>query len=146
MNDEDLEHTLKSLRWRSAKPDFLEHTLAAALAERQTVAQVTDLGGTRHRKPQRRSLATLLAFIPKPLRLPLTACWLLSLFFKLNTPDPISPQTRALIAQMPEIDPLQMLAKLEEEQQRTAHLMAYLEQYRRRPAATREVPITPVLP
>ena len=65
MNDEDLEHTLKSLRWRSAKPDFLEHTLAAALAERQTVAQVSDLGGTRHRKPQRRCLSTSTWCVPR---------------------------------------------------------------------------------
>ena len=146
MNDEDLEHSLKSLRWRSAKPDFLQRTLAAALAERQTVAQVSDLGGTRHRKPQRRGITSLFAFIPKPLRLPLAACWLLALFFKLNTPDPISPQTREAVAHMPDIDPQQLMAKLEEEQRLTATLLAELDPHHRSPADQRLITTEPVLP
>lgn len=146
MNDEDLEHSLKSLRWRSANPDFLEHTLAAALAERQTVAQVSDLGGTRHRKPQHRGITSLFAFIPKPLRLPLAACWLLALFFKLNTPDPISAQTRESIAHMPDIDPQQLLTKLETEQRLTATLLAELDLHHRSPADRRIISTEPVLP
>lgn len=146
MNDEDLEHSLKSLHWRSAKPDFLQRTLDAALAERRAVAKVSDLAGAEHRKPQRRSLASLFAFIPKPLRLPLAACWLLALFFKLSTPDPISVQTREAIAHMPDIDPKQLLAKLEEEQRLTTTLLAELDAHHRSPADQRPISTEPVLP
>ena len=141
MNDEDLEHSLKSLRWRIAKPDFLQRTLDAALAEREAASAVA-----KPRKAQRRGLATLFAFIPKPLRLPLAACWLLALFFKLTTPDPISAQTRASIAHMPDIDPKQLLAKLEEEQRLTATLLAELDPHHRSPADQRLITNEPVLP
>jgi hypothetical protein len=146
MNDEDLEHSLKSLHWRSAKPDFLQRTLDAALAERRAVAKVSDLGGTTQRKPQRRGQATFFAFIPRPLRLPLAACWLLALFFKINTPDPISAQTRESIAHMQDIDPKQLMAKLEEEQRLTVTLLAELDAHHRSPADQRPISTEPVLP
>lgn len=141
MNDEDLEHSLKSLRWCNAKPNFLQGTLDAALAEREAASAVT-----KPRKAQRRGLATLFAFIPKPLRLPLAACWLLALFFKLTTPDPISAQTRASIAHMRDIDPKQLMAKLEEEQRLTATLLAELDAHHRSPADQRIITNQPVLP
>ena len=141
MNDEDLEHSLKSLRWRNAKPNFLQGTLDAALAERDVASSAA-----RPRAPKRRGLATFLAFIPKPLRLPLAACWLLALFFKLTTPDPISPQTRASIAHMRDIDPKQLMAKLEEEQRLTATLLADLDPQHRSPADQRILSTEPVLP
>jgi hypothetical protein len=141
MNDDDLEHSLKSLHWRSAKPDFLQRTLATALAEREAVCAVAP-----PRASKRYSHAAFLAFIPKPLRLPLAACWLLALFFKLNTPDPISPQTREAIAHMPDIDPKQMLTKLEEEQRLTATLLAELDAHHRSPADQSNINTKPMLP
>ena len=89
---------------------------------------------------------SVIAFIPKPLRLPLAACWLLALFFKLNTPDPISPQTREAIAHMPDIDPKQMLTKLEEEQRLTATLLAELDAHHRSPADQSNINTKPMLP
>jgi hypothetical protein len=65
MNDEDLEHTLKSLRWRSAKPEIMQRTLDAALAERRAVGQASDLAGAEHRKPQRRGLSTSARSVPR---------------------------------------------------------------------------------
>lgn len=147
MNDEDLEPLLKSMRWRSASPECLKSTLSAALAECQLAGQVSAPASAEPSLARRRSLtASLLAFIPKPLRLPLAACWLLALFFKLTTPDPISPQTRATIAQMPVIDPQLLFAKLEEEQRLTANLLAELNLRRHSPADPHVITIDPVLP
>lgn len=155
MNDEDLEHSLKSMRWRKPSPEFLHRSLQAALDERTNVERVSnslacsssfelDRGEFKTRRTSLRLPKSF--YIPKPLRLPLAACWLLALFFKLNTPDPISAQTRESIAHMPAIDPKQLSAKLEEEQRLTATLLAELDLHHRSPADRRIISTEPVLP
>lgn len=94
----DPEQTLRQLRWRDPPPEFLSRVLDDALRERERA--------TTPRK-------SLLAFIPCPLRLPLAACWLLALFFKLTTPEAIPQSTLENYAKLPPVTPAQLLAHLE---------------------------------
>ena len=65
--------------------------------------------------------AAVLAFIPRPLRLPLAACWLLALFFHLTTPAAVPQATLDALAKLPAPPtPAQLLAHLEEAE-RLAH-------------------------
>ena len=133
MNDENLETTLKTMRWRGASPEFMKRSLAAALRERESSPVAVQLVRSQrstpdaHREDSERPVAAQLGYFPRALRIPLVACWLLSLFFHFTTPDPVSPQTREAIAHMPPVDPALLLAKLEEQEQLIAELLKLLE-------------------
>lgn len=100
----DTEQTLRTLRWRDPPPEFLAHVLVDAQRERARAA----------------SRKSWLAFIPRPLRLPLAACWLLTLYFKLTTPEAIPAATLENYAKLPPVTPAQLIAHLEEAE-RLAH-------------------------
>ncbi|MDZ4401457.1 hypothetical protein [Prosthecobacter sp.] len=122
------EQMLRSLRWRQPPPEFLRHTLAAALAEREKVVQ--SFSSHRSAKPHNhrlKPLSTLLALIPRPIRWPLAACWLLAFFFRLTTPEAIPQSTLEKYAKLPPVTPAQLLAHLEHAE-RLAHEL--LEQLR----------------
>ena len=104
-SDEDIERSLKTMQWKRPSPAFLQETLELALAERRT---------------QSFTFGALLRSIPAPIRWPLAACWLLSFFFKLATPDPIPAATKTAIAQMPASNPELMLAQLDYQKRLTA--------------------------
>ncbi|MEQ1748555.1 MAG: hypothetical protein ABL974_03990 [Prosthecobacter sp.] len=124
MNHNDIETTLCAQRWRDPPPEFLQRTLAMALAESRQRSGVLQDVALQNRKP--RWLA-LLTFIPRPLRLPLAACWLLALFFKLTTPESIPQSTLENYAKVPPVTPAQLIAHLELTE-RLAHELA--EQFR----------------
>lgn len=96
----DPEQTLRTLRWRDPPPAFLKTSLETALAESR-----------QHRKPR---VIGWLAFIPRPLRLPLAACWLLALYFRLTTPEAIPQSTLENYAKLPPMTPAQLIAHLAE--------------------------------
>ncbi len=100
----DVEQSLRTLRWRDPPPEFLKHSLEVALAESN----------------RKRRLSTWLAFIPRPLRLPLAACWLLALYFRLTTPEAIPQSTLQNYAKLPPVTPAQLIAHLAETE-RLAH-------------------------
>jgi hypothetical protein len=126
--NKDIESTLRSQRWRDPPPEFLERVLGRALeASRQRLGVLQPSGAFREpenvRKrrrtgalqdavaPLRKShLSALLAFIPRPLRLPLAACWLLALFFRVTTPKAIPQSTLSSYAKLPPMTPAQLLA------------------------------------
>ena len=124
------EQTLRTLRWRDPPPEFLKQTLEMALREREKVVLSFSSDSTRkssassHRlKP----LTTLFAFIPRQLRVPLAACWLLAFFFRVTTPEAIPQATLENYAKLPPVTPAQMIAHLEHAE-RLAHELA--EQFR----------------
>jgi hypothetical protein len=100
----DPEQTLRTLRWRDPPPEFLARVLANAHRERECAA----------------SRKSWLSFIPRPLRLPLAACWLLALYFRLTTPEAIPQATLQNYAKLPPVTPAQLLAHLAEAE-RLAH-------------------------
>ena len=124
----DIESTLRAQRWRDPPPEFLERVLGEALeASRQRLGVLQPSGAFREqenaRKHQRTSalqnptapartsrLRALLAFIPRPLRLPLAACWLLAFFFRVTTPEAIPQATLDSYARLPPMTPAQLLA------------------------------------
>jgi len=117
----DPEQTLRTLRWRDPPPEFLKQTLETALAEsRQHSRQDAAPARKRH-------LVAWLAFIPRPLRLPLAACWLLAFYFRLTTPEAIPRSTLENYAKLPPVTPAQLIAHLAEAE-RLAHEL--LEQHR----------------
>jgi hypothetical protein len=93
----DIESTLRTQRWRDPPPEFLEHVLGEALK-----STVTPVRNSR--------LRALLSSIPRPLRLPLAACWLLAFFFRITTPEAIPQSTLNNYAKLPLITPAQLLA------------------------------------
>ncbi len=105
----DLEHTLRAMRWRQPSPEFLQKTLETALAARP--------------RPRRGFPGILLTGIARPMRWPLAACWLLSMFFRLTTPDPIPAATHEAMARMPPVDPALMLAQAELQRRLTDELV-----------------------
>jgi len=124
---QEIETHLRSLRWRDPPPDFLEHTLQLALAEREKAVPTTSLPRTAKPGDHRlKPLTSLLAFIPRPLRLPLAACWLLALFFKLTTPEAIPRGTLEIYAMLPPVTPAQLLAHLEEAERLSHDLLDQL--------------------
>lgn len=126
----ELEQILRSLRWRDPPPEFLKQTLDVALREREKVVLSFSSDSARNSSASSHRLkpmSTLLAFIPRPLRLPLAACWLLALFFKLTTPEAIPRSTLESYAKLPPVTPAQLLAHLEHAE-RLAHEL--LEQLR----------------
>jgi hypothetical protein len=92
--NEDTETQLRALRWRDPPPEFLARVLDEARRGRTRVAY-------------RRGM---LALIPRRLRLPLAACWLLALFFRLTTPDAIPAATLESYAKLPPVTPAQLIA------------------------------------
>ncbi len=105
----DPEQTLRQMRWRDPPPEFLKQTLEMALAESRQLS-----GASRESDASRkRHLFAWLAFIPRPLRLPLAACWLLAFFFRITTPEAIPQSTLENYAKLPPITPAQLLAHLE---------------------------------
>lgn len=137
----DPEQTLRTLRWRDPPPAFLQQTLDLALAESRQRHGVRRASGAfectsdsaklqragalqnapaRNRK---RHLFAWLAFIPRPLRLPLAACWLLALYFRLTTPEAIPQSTLKNYAKLPPITPEQLVAH-REITERIAHELA----------------------
>ena len=119
MNDR-VETTLRAQRWREPSPKFLEHVLGAALAESRQLSEVRQNATAPHRKSR---LLTLLACIPRPLRLPLAACWLLAFFFRVTTPEPIPQATLERYAKLPPITPAQFLANLKQVEQLADELL-----------------------
>ena len=126
--NKDIETTLRDQRWRDPPPAFLARVLGEALeASRQRFGVLQSSGAFRepenprkHRRtsalqdaaaPARTSrLLALFAFIPCPLRLPLAACWLLALFFRVTTPEAIPQSTLDSYAKLPPMTPAQLLA------------------------------------
>lgn len=96
----DPEQTLRTLRWRDPPPAFLQQTLELALAE------------SRQRRKNR--VIGWLTFIPRPLRLPLAACWLLAFYFRVTTPEAIPQSTLENYAKLPPVTPAQLIAHLAE--------------------------------
>jgi hypothetical protein len=124
----DIETTLRAQRWRDPPPEFLERVLEETLqASRQHPGVLQPSGALRElenvRKHQRTTalqnptvpartsrLLALIAFVPRPLRLPLAACWLLALFFRVTTPQAIPQSTLDSYAKLPPMTPAQLLA------------------------------------
>jgi hypothetical protein len=100
----DVEQSLRTLRWRDPPPEFLKQTLEMALAESN----------------RKRRVFAWLAFIPRPLRLPLAACWILAFYFRLTTPEAIPQATLENYAKLPSVTPAQLIAHLAETE-RLAH-------------------------
>ncbi len=136
----DIETQLRAQRWRDPPPGFLECVLNTALQESRQRSGVLQLAGAfdhlqAHEKlyaaaaPKIRPWPlTLLALIPRSLRLPLAACWLLSLFFRLTTPEAVPQATLDQLAKLPAPPtPAGLLAHLEQAE-RLAHEL--LEQLR----------------
>jgi hypothetical protein len=141
----DPEQTLRTLRWRDPPPEFLKQTLEMALAESRQRSGVRRASGAFERpsdsaklqragalqdapaRNRKRHLFAWLAFIPRPLRLPLAACWLLALYFRLTTPEAIPQSTLENYAKLPPVTPAQLIAHLAEAE-RLAHEL--LEQHR----------------
>jgi hypothetical protein len=71
-------------------------------------------------------MRTLLALIPRPLRLPLAACWLLALYFRLTTPEAIPQSTLETYAKLPPVTPAQLLAHLEHAERLANELLEQL--------------------
>lgn len=100
----DPEQILRQMRWRDPPPEFLERVLGAALEASRQRSEVLPPAAA----PSRAS--RLLAFIPRPLRLPLAACWLLAFFFRVTTPEAIPQSTLDSYAKLPPMTPAQLLA------------------------------------
>lgn len=132
MNDPDheLEGTLRAMRWRRASPEFLQRSLETALAGHKAAQSASPVdvvaSNDRRTKPKPAILGTLLNFVPRPIRWPLAACWLLSLFFRLSTPDPVPPSLRESLAHLPQVDPVVLLAQLDEQHRILAELIEQL--------------------
>ena len=125
----DVETTLRTLRWRDPPPEFLKQTLDEALREREKVVLSFSSDCVRQPPPsphRLKPMSTLLALIPRPLRLPLAACWLLALFFKLTTPEAIPQATLENYSKLPPVTPAQLLAHLEHAERLANELLEQL--------------------
>jgi|GEM_PF-1696456 len=137
----DPKQTLRQMRWRDPPPAFLERVLAQSLeASRQRPGVLQPSGAFRepedtriHRKtsalrhpatPARKShVLAWLAFIPRPLRLPLAACWLLAFYFRITTPEAIPQSTLNSYAKLPPMTPAQLLANRQQIEQLAHELL-----------------------
>lgn len=121
----DIESTLRTQRWRDPPPAFLERVLEEALqASRQRPGVLQPSGAFREPENTRKRptpglfrytiapkfFLRLLSSIPRPLRLPLAACWLLAFFFRITTPEAIPQSTLSSYAKLPPMTPAQLLA------------------------------------
>ncbi|WP_395735121.1 hypothetical protein [Prosthecobacter sp.] len=134
----DLESTLRAQRWRDPPPQFFEGVLRTALeASRQRPGVLQPSGAFREpenaQKRQRpgtlqntttpKFFPRLLSSIPRPLRLPLAACWLLAFFFRITTPEPVPQSTLENYAKLPPLTPAQLLANLKQIEQLADELL-----------------------
>ncbi|WP_395749007.1 hypothetical protein [Prosthecobacter sp.] len=103
----DIESTLRAQSWRDPPPEFLERVLKTAMEESQRNCERLRDSVVPKRAPR---LLALLTFIPRPLRLPLAACWLLAFFFRATTPEAIPQSTLDSYAKLPPLTPAQLLA------------------------------------
>jgi hypothetical protein len=123
--NKDIESILRTQRWRDPPPAFLERVLKESLqASRQRPGVLQPSGAFREpENAQKRPspgflqntatpkfLLRLLSSIPRPLRLPLAACWLLAFFFRITTPEAIPQSTLNSYAKLPPMTPAQLLA------------------------------------
>ncbi len=137
----DSEQTLRQMRWRDPPPEYLERVLVEALEEsrqrpgvrrssgafegplvREKLERAGALQDAVAPKRKPRALGWL-ACIPRPLRLPLAACWLLVLFFRVTTPEAIPQSTLDSYAKLPPITPAQLLANLRQIEQLSDELL-----------------------
>jgi len=124
MNTE-IESNLRTQRWRDPPPAFLERVLEETLqASRQRPGVLQPSGALREPENDQKHpmpgifqntvapkfFLRLFAFIPRPLRLPLAACWLLAFFFRVTTPQAIPQSTLDSYAKLPPMTPAQLLA------------------------------------
>ncbi|MFZ2278779.1 MAG: hypothetical protein WAW39_13310 [Prosthecobacter sp.] len=136
--NQDIESTLRAQRWRDPPPAFLERVLEEALqASRQRPGVLQPSGAFREPENAQKRLrpgtlqntATpkfflrLLSSIPRPLRLPLVACWLLAFFFRITTPEAIPQSTLSSYAKLPPITPAQLLANRQQIEQLAHELL-----------------------
>lgn len=126
--DHDLEAALRAMHWRKPAQESLQSGLSAALAEHRRLQKTTAAGPKA--KTRTPLLALMWNFVPWQIRWPLAACWLLSLFFKLSTPDPVPPSLRDSLARLPQVDPVVVLAQLDEQQRLLAQLIEELHRHR----------------
>lgn len=112
--NKDIESTLRAQRWRDPPPAFLERVLEEALqASRQRPGVLQPSGALRgllQNTVAPKFFLRLLSSIPRPLRLPLAACWLLAFFFRITTPEAIPQYTLNSYAKLPPMTPAQLLA------------------------------------
>ncbi len=123
--NKDVESTLRTQRWRDPPPAFLERVLKESLQASRQRPGVHQLSGVfreienAQKRPKLGILQNtvapkfflrLLSSIPRPLRLPLAACWLLAFFFRITTPEAIPQSTLSSYAKLPPITPAQLLA------------------------------------
>lgn len=134
----DIESTLRTQRWRDPPPAFLERVLEDAFqASRQRPGVLHPSGAFRepenaqkHPRPGTvqntatpKFLLRLLSSIPRPLRLPLAACWLLAFFFRITTPEAVPQSTLNNYAKLPPMTPAQLLASLKQIEQLADELL-----------------------
>lgn len=131
----DIESTLRAQRWRDPPPEFLERVLSTTLDLSRQRSGVRWSSGAFERSPadakpqktvapkRKPHLLAWLSFIPRPLRLPLAACWLLALFFRVTTPEPIPQSTLENYAKLPPLTPAQLLANLKQIEQLADELL-----------------------
>lgn len=137
-HDHELEDTLRTLRWRRVSPEFLQSSLDAVLAQHAVVQRASPVHRVNHpeqrAKPWAAILSTLINFVPRPLRWPMAACWLLSLFFRLSTPDPVPASVSESLARLPQVDPAVLLTQLDEQHRLLADLIEQLHRRHADPA------------
>lgn len=112
--NKDIESILRAQRWRDPPPEFFEHLLEKAIGATRSEGDM----------PKRRMhVIAWLSYIPRPLRLPLAACWLLALFFHVTTPEAIPQSTLNSYAKLPPMTPVQLLANLKQIEQLADELL-----------------------
>jgi len=136
--NKDIESTLRAQRWRDPPPAFLERVLKESLqSSRQRPGVLQPSGALREpenvqKRPRPGFLQNtvaakfflpLLTFIPRPLRLPLAACWLLAFFFRITTPEAIPQSTLNSYAKLPPMTPAQLLANRKQIEQLADELL-----------------------
>lgn len=134
----DIESMLRAQRWRDPPPAFLEQVLEEARqASRQRPGALQPSGALRESQNIRKRsspsflqntvapkfLLGLLSSIPRPLRLPLAACWLLAFFFRITTPEAIPQSTLNSYAKLPLMTPTQFLANRQQIEQLAHELL-----------------------
>ena len=136
--NKDIESTLRAQRWRDPPPAFLERVLKESLqSSRQRPGVLQPSGAFREpENAQKRRMIDalqntvapkfflrLLSSIPRPLRLPLAACWLLAFFFRITTPQAIPQSTLNSYAKLPPMTPAQLLANRKQIEQLADELL-----------------------
>lgn len=120
MNPDPLEQHLRSLKRRPPPTEFLERTLSVALTERRQIGNASPEKPSQMDGRNNKPLLALLSFVPRPIRWPLAACWLLSLLFRMSTPETIPASTAVSVGRMTPPDPKALLVHLKNAE-RLAH-------------------------